>query len=182
MANSDVFAALTKSTFHVELFRGGVRHTLEVRELPFSTLMYVLGEAATHARNEIEAGRKKLLDDLSNYGVHAVNSEMLQGIAMPILYTLVEKAPSLVERIMLDVIVDATPEIVKILTPEDIAGVLLVIIEHLTTQTLIEKAKQVFFRVREVQEAVVQEANKATVAPTSLSPSPSVASSAPSPE
>jgi hypothetical protein len=163
---SDVYSKLTHATFQVKLKRGSESYAIECREIPFTTLMSILAEVATSARDEIIAARERIMDQITKMGAaRQLSAEKIGDIAGPIVTALVFEIPKLTERFLLDVLVDADAEKIKLFTIEDVVSIVDESIKRIDVKRVSKRAHSVFSGASELVEEVLQtQAKKETEA------------------
>ena len=177
-SNKDIFTRLLDSTYTVPITRGADTYDLTIRELPFSTFMFIVTEFTTSARKEIQVMRRDIMEQIGAVG-HIVGADMnkLVDLATPLIMTAVFQLPEAVNRIIMDTVVDITPEQAKRLTPDDTLTIISALIERLDLKKVADKTTKIFFQMREVvnmvqgqlpQQAEKSEASSSTSTETQL--------------
>lgn len=136
--NDNAFEAITRDTFNIELpERTGI--SLVCRSIPFNTLMAVCSMLAKTTSNTVASSRKTWIQNLLNVPdeelEEAVKRNFTVDAILPMLTDLVKEMPEAADRILLDVIVDATPEQMKYLSIGDVLAIIAAVIETIDTET-----------------------------------------------
>ncbi len=162
--NDDVFARILNSVFDVQLPEAEV--TLKCRRLPFSTFTWLLGKVAIQAGGAIAELREaftKLIDtsssdDLNDNDAEKSVDEVAKDIAekkrqerdlaidagLPVITKLIASSPELLERVLLDVVVDATTEHIRILSTTDALTIFADVLDKADLVVWAEKVRAVF--------------------------------------
>ena len=169
--NDDVFARILNSAFDVQLPEAEV--TLKCRRLPFTTFTWLLGRVATQAGGAITELREafmklldttssdeELSDDDADKSVEAVKHEETEKkrqerdlaiqAGLPVVTRLISSSPELLERVLLDVIVDAKVEHVRTLSTTDAMTVIADVLEKADIKIWAEKVRLVFSRATQL--------------------------------
>ena len=152
--NNDIYTRLLDATFTVELERGGQLLSLTCRELPFTTLMAIIGAVATSAHDELVRARRLLAEDMAMTGVSGVNPEMVTQTMLPVLQAAILEVPSVTSRFMCDVVVGMTPDRVVLFTVDDVAAILNEILARVDADKVAKKITAVFSQATRISEAV----------------------------
>lgn len=164
--NSDIFSRLLDSTFTVDIKRGDKSYALVMRELPFSTFMFIATEYTAKAKAELLASRREIMEHIGTIG-HIIGADLdkLIDSFTPLAMTAIFELPGAVERIVMDTVVDITPEQVKLLTSEDITCIIYAVVERTDVKRIADKVSKIFFRVRDVVQLVQNQLPKETSEP-----------------
>ena len=152
--NDDVYSKLLDATYTVELEREGKSLILTCRELPFTTLMAVIGAVATSAQDELVRARRQLAQDISLTGVEGIKQEMVTQTMMPVLQAAILEIPAVTHRFLCDVVVGMTADRVQLFTVDDVAAVLNAVLARVDAEKIAKKMTAVFSQATRISDAV----------------------------
>ena len=154
--NQTAFDELLKFSVDVDLPVSGVK--LACRRVPFTTVTHIISTLATTSRIGLIQSRSALLETLGTLGKgETSNVEVASNVlamAAPLLIDVIVTAPELCERVLADVIVGATQEVVRVLPPEDVLHILNEIFALLDVGLLAKELDRSFFGLRALVEAM----------------------------
>lgn len=151
MSNSDIFAKLLSAAFTVELKRGGETFKLTVRDLPFSTLSFIIGEFTTSARQEITDARKRAVEEILQIGSFGdFDPSKYFDMFLPLITAAVLNGPDLLKRVLKDTVHEITDEQVALLSVEDVTAIVEAILKRMDKQQLSEKISSIFLQAKGV--------------------------------
>lgn len=168
--NKNAFLKLADATYVVDLPISEGR--LKCRHVPFTTVMHILSELVTNTHAEVLNARKIIAEELLRVGDVGGFAEALKeggvgrfiGVFGPLLAGVVTAVPELVERLLLDVIVDITLPVVRMLPVEDGLTVINAAFDEMDKALLAKQATQLFFGLSKTVDAM------ATVLETNATP------------
>lgn len=143
--NDNVYEALLKSTFPVQLERDGeVLPPLQCRSLPFTTLMALLGEVAVSAKSELHEAKRRVIQDVIATGITSIPPDQLTDIIMPLISSILYDSPRLTRLVLMDVVVGMTDDKIVLFSVEDVVSIVDEVIKRLDVNRVSEKARNVF--------------------------------------
>ena len=154
--NDDIYARLLDATFDVELDRQGTKMHLKCRDIPFSTLMSIVGQVATSAREELVRARRIIIDDVVAMGAVDINPNQLVDVLAPVIQAAILEVPSITTRFLQDVVVGMTTDKVNLFTVEDIASILDATLARMDIAKISKKVSSVFSHATKISELIVQ--------------------------
>lgn len=177
--NRDAFLALAKSTFELELPVSNA--VITIRRAPFSMVMRVIAELtqliqaeATVYSAEVTAAFKGVMDAARKDNAAAAKSgvDFLFRV-FPAISGLVARVPGLLDTILLDVVVDASPSDIKNIPAEDAIEIVAETFKRMDKAVLARQVNSIFFGAAEVVKvatSALDAASKTTNQPPSESP------------
>lgn len=156
--NETIYDILLKSTFPVNLERNGetIDPPLQCRNLPFTTLLAILGEVAVSAKSELHDAKRRVIQDVIATGLTTIPTDQLTDIIMPLVSNVLYDSPRMVSRILLDVVVGMDESKVVLLSVEDVLTILNAVMERLDVPRVAEKARGIFTQAAAVMEKTLE--------------------------
>lgn len=163
MSEQTILDKLLKSTFSVPS-KSIPDEEFACRDLPFTTMTYILGKVAENTRTEVLAERDRLIrlvTELAADGNEAKNTQqkISEGLQLgwPLIASMVMDSEEFTLRVFKDVIVGTTDEHIRAISVPDMISILNKTLSRIDPDDLAEEIKSVF------SQAVVVW-NKATAA------------------
>jgi len=180
-ANSDAFEALFGVTYEVALPASGV--ALHCRRVPMITIMQLLSALVGGAQIEFANARAQVEEALSAFRAEAdtstVRTARIIDLLLPLLGGVAATLPGAMERVLLDVIVGATRDVVNALPAEDGLEIVRQAFDRMDKALLARQLDQLFFAMGETFNALatIRTARAPSASPESRTPSAESASS-----
>jgi len=164
----DVLSRLCDNTFDVKLTVNGTDIALRCRELPFSRFTATLAALGSAFGDEIVSSSRSIAVHIAEATeiVQRMSQEKdesritfehlvpLLSTAIPLLISGVERVPGLLDKVLLDCIVDARDEHIRRLPMDVGVAVLREVFERLDTEYVAEQLTAVFSKAASVRTAI----------------------------
>jgi len=167
MANEDVYTRMLNATFPVKLHRGEDEFSVLCREIPFTTIMRIIGEVVSSASEEINKTKDSLIQQIQQTGglIDPTGEAFRQEFLIPMISALALEVPAVVERFLMDVVVECNEERVKLFTVEDTLSIVSGAVSRIDTERVAELARSVFTQATALYTKVLEkQAKKEAVA------------------
>jgi hypothetical protein len=138
--------------------------SIPCRDLPNTTLMALIKEATSAGREEIAQARAEFFaamteiavssgDDKSE-AVSAVDAQQALRLATPLLTRLVILLPNLSDRVLRDVIIGSTDQVVEMLSVVDATAIIAEAFERVNVDVVAENLRKVFHQATTVWQTI----------------------------
>ena len=163
---NNVFQELIRKTVSVKLPSGAV---LDVRRMPFTTVLHVLSEVAAIIQMELSAERlRPALEHLEKVARDTAKTDIEKGLTViervtPIVYQAVINSPKLIQDILNDVLIDVPTEDMRYLAVEDGLAILHTVFSDMDKQVIAKQVVALFFEVTGVIKTALAKAETESV-------------------
>lgn len=171
--NIDALAKLSDSTFFVQLkTASGEAVDVQLREMPFTTLTFVLSrivaklsESAMGSLADLSLSIARIVELGQQNDTRALELRMVNmlGGMLPLLTTTIAQMPELLERVLLDCIVDATPTVVSQISVTHGVTMLSAVCQRINPEDIAEKLTPVFTLASSAMKRAQKETTTSTM-------------------